>query len=83
MLHKLPVISLAGSPLYPQAQVEVMGGKTHFHRTLFSAKRDIRRLVDADFERREIGAANRVRAILNFSPELVAESVLRVYRKVI
>jgi glycosyltransferase involved in cell wall biosynthesis len=82
MMHKLPVVSLGGSLLYPQAQREVLGKEALFYRTLQGATRELRTLVRSSPEREVFGASNLNRALREFSPKHVSEAVGEVYRLV-
>ena len=79
MMHGLPVVSLAGSPLYPQAQREVLGPGGNLYRTLLSSKRELRRLAKSPSCREVVGATNYARSRNTYSPEVVSFEVRSTY----
>ena len=79
MMHKLPVVSLAGSPLYPQAQKEVLGSSLPLRRTLPGATKLLDHLILNPPSRALAGDVNLGRAIQIFLPEVVARAVNEVY----
>ena len=81
MMHGLPVVSLAGSPLYPQAQREVLWPGARVHRTLINSKRELRRLAESLTTREAIGARNYARARDTYSPEVVSLEVRSTYER--
>jgi glycosyltransferase involved in cell wall biosynthesis len=81
MMHGLPVVSLAGSPLYPQAQREVLGLGARVHSTLFNSERELRRLAESLTTREAIGARNYARARDTYSPEVVSFDVRNTYER--
>jgi glycosyltransferase involved in cell wall biosynthesis len=81
MMHGLPVVSLAGSIGYPQAQKEVLGTSSRIYRSRGQAKRELMRLIDQPSIRRGVGQENQIRARNKFSLEVVAAEVAAVYRR--
>lgn len=81
MMHKLPVVSLAGSPLYPQAQLEVLGPGARVHRTLVGAKRKLSNLAESRSLSHEMATKNLARARANFTPEVVSLTVMSTYER--
>jgi glycosyltransferase involved in cell wall biosynthesis len=81
MMHGLPVVSLAGSPLYPQAQREVLGPGARVYRTLFNSKRELRRLAGSRSSREVVGAKNYARARDAYTPEVVSVEVRNAYER--
>jgi glycosyltransferase involved in cell wall biosynthesis len=81
MMHGLPVVSLAGTVLYPQAQQEVLGVDSKIYYSKSGATRALNRLIDEPLTRRRLGAANKHRAKNLFAPEEVARQVVSVYRR--
>ena len=81
MMHGLPVVSLAGSPLYPQAQKEVLGTSMYFKKTLTSVCKLLSHLVLHPESRALTGQINLERARENFLPKVVAREVSEVYLK--
>lgn len=79
MMHQLPVVSLAGSPLYPQAQVEILRPEARVHKTLSSAKRELLRLVESANSREAVGNKNFSRARDTYCPEVVSSAIKRTY----
>lgn len=79
MIHGLPVVSLAGSPFYPQAQKEVLGSSLFYHRMPERAVHNIRRLVAAKDLREAVGESNKVHANTYFSPRTISGLVQQVY----
>jgi glycosyltransferase involved in cell wall biosynthesis len=83
MMHGLPIVSLAGTILYPQAQGEVLGQDSRIFYSRFSANRALARLIDQPFARQRLGDANKARAIQFFSPEAVAHQVTAIYERLL
>ncbi len=83
MMHGLPVVSLAGTILYPQAQGEVMGEDSKVFYLRPAATRALARLIDDPLTRRRAGEANKSRAVQLFSPEAVASQVGTVYERLL
>jgi glycosyltransferase involved in cell wall biosynthesis len=83
MMHGLPVVSLAGTILYPQAQREVLGQNSRVFYSRLSANQALTRLIDQPLSRQRLGHANRARAIQFFSPEAVAHQVTAVYEQLL
>jgi glycosyltransferase involved in cell wall biosynthesis len=82
MMHGLPVVSLAGSIFYPQAQKEVLGihRKINFLRS--TAIADIRSLEGERMLSVIQGEENRRRANTSFTAEAVARQVKDCYNRV-
>lgn len=83
MMHELPVVSLAGTILYPQAQGEVMGPNSKIFYSRWAATRALTKLIDQPLPRRKVGEENRSRAVQLFSPEAVARQVATVYESLL
>jgi glycosyltransferase involved in cell wall biosynthesis len=83
MMHGLPVVSLAGTILYPQAQGEVLGHDSRVFYSRLRANRALLRLIDAPFARKRLGDTNKVRANQFFSPEAVAHQVTAIYERLL
>jgi glycosyltransferase involved in cell wall biosynthesis len=81
MMHGLPVVSLAGTVLYPQAQQEVLGVDSKIYYSKSGATRALNRLIDEPLTRKRLGEANEYRAKNLFAPEEVARQVVSVYRR--
>ena len=81
MMHGLPVVSLAGSILYPQAQADVLGKDTKIFHSRLAATRALEILVDQPLMRNGVGETNKARAMNLFSPEAVAGQVMTVYEQ--
>jgi glycosyltransferase involved in cell wall biosynthesis len=83
MMHKLPVVSLAGSLLYPQAQRDMLDSGRQFHRLGASALAHLRKLGESDAVRLELGVANQILALEQYSPEIVGRQVGSLYARVV
>jgi len=83
MMHGLPVVSLAGTILYPQAQGEVLGQNSGVFYSRMSANRALVRLIDEPLSRQKLGDANKARAVQFFSPEAVAHQVTAIYERLL
>jgi glycosyltransferase involved in cell wall biosynthesis len=81
MMHGLPVVSLAGSPMYPQAQREVIGDKHQFYRLRCMAAKQLVQFVQDRAVRATAGLSNFQRATTFFSIDRVASEVSSVYKK--
>jgi glycosyltransferase involved in cell wall biosynthesis len=83
MMHKLPVVSLAGSLVYPQAQREMLDSGPQFHRLGASAVAHLRKLCESDAVRAKLGEANQKLALEQYSPEIVGRQVGDLYARVL
>lgn len=81
MMHQRPVVSLARSFLYPQAQREVLGDERMFLRQLRGAASELRLLVSNQENRKSVGFSNRNRAMQNFLPRKVATDTSLIYNR--
>lgn len=83
MMHQKPVVSLAGSFLYPQAQREVLGDERVLHRRLSGAVSELRLLISNVEHRKSVGFSNKTRAMQNFFPGRVASDTSLIYNRAI
>lgn len=81
MMHGLPVVSLAGSPFYPQAQREILGNKLQYFRLRWMAEKQLIRFWRDRTIVSAIGRSNFERAEALYSIGHVASGVSSIYQK--